>query len=77
MGMHDQVLGNRTRDPHRHRDQSRELSVQPGVFRAHPLPDLPHRSRLVRTGSMGPRAERPGTAWQRSLFGLIIHTGHR
>src|ERR1700674_480157 len=31
-----------------------------GVFRAHPLPDLPHRSRLVRTGGVGRRAERPG-----------------
>jgi hypothetical protein len=67
----------RTRDPHRHQDRSRELSAQPGVFRAHPLPDLPHGSRLVRTGSVGRRDERPGAASQRGLPGLIVHTGHR
>src|SRR3989442_7272078 len=66
---------NRTRDPHRHEDRSREFWAQPGVFRAHPLPDLPRQSRLVRTGSLGPRAERPGAAWQRGPLGLIIHTG--
>jgi hypothetical protein len=53
------------------------FGAQPGVFRAHPLPDLPRQSRLVRTGSLGPRAERPGAAWQGGLLGLIIHTCHR
>jgi hypothetical protein len=66
---------NRTRDPHRHQDRSREFWAQPGVFRAHPLPDLPRRSRLVRRGSLGPRAGRLGAASQRGLLGLI--TGHR
>src|SRR6266478_8488744 len=74
---HGQMPANRTRDPHRHQDRSRELSAQPGVFRAHPLPDLPHRAHLVRTGSLGRRAERLGAAWQRGLPGLIVHTGHR
>ena len=50
-------------------------SFGPGVFQAHPLPDLPRQSRLVRSGSLGPRAERPGAAWQRGLPGLIVHTG--
>ncbi|HMJ17359.1 MAG TPA: hypothetical protein VK478_03135, partial [Gemmatimonadaceae bacterium] len=39
---HGQMPANRTRDSHRHEDRSRELSAQHGVFRAHPLPDLPH-----------------------------------
>src|SRR6266403_5565817 len=50
---------NRTRDPHRHQDRSREHSAQPGVFRAHPLPNLPHRACLVRKGSLGRRAGTP------------------
>lgn len=50
---HGQMPANRTGDPYRHQDRSRELSAEPGVFRAHPLPDLPHRSQLVRTRSLG------------------------
>ena len=72
-----QMPANRTRDPHWHQDRSREFWAQPGVFQAHPLPDLPRQSHLVRTGSLGRRAERPGAAWQRGFLGLIIHTGHR
>src|SRR6266436_3478565 len=74
---HGQMPANRTRDPHRHQDRSRELSAQPGVFRTHPLHDLPYRSRLVRTGSLGRRAERLGALSQRGLPGLIADTGHR
>jgi hypothetical protein len=36
-------------------------------FWAHPLPDLPHRSRLVRARSVGPRARRERAASQRGL----------
>jgi hypothetical protein len=43
----------------------RESFRRSPVFFAHPLPDLPHRSRLVRTGSVGRRDERPGAASQR------------
>jgi len=68
---HGQMPANRTRDPYRHQDRSREFWAQPSVFRAHPLPDLSRESRLVRTGSLGPRAERRG-AWHRGLIGLII-----
>src|SRR6202158_2574182 len=74
---HGQMPANRTRDPHRHQSRSRELSSHPGVFRTHPFPDLPYRSRLVRTGSLGRRAERLGALSQRGLPGLIAHTGHR
>src|ERR1700730_10290493 len=72
-----QMPANRTRDPHWHQDRSREFWAQPGVFQAHPLPDLPRQSHVVRTGSLGRRAERRGAAWQRGFLGLIIHTGHR
>jgi hypothetical protein len=65
---HGQMPTIRTGDPHRHQDRSRELSAQHGVFRAHPLPDLPHRSRLVRAGSLGLRVERLGAASQCGLL---------
>ena len=41
-------------------------------FLAHPLPDLPRRSRLVRAGSLGRRAEHPGPAPRRP--GVSIDT---
>ena len=48
-----------------------------GVLLAHPLPDLPHRSCLVRAGSLGPRAERPDAASRRGLQRLIVDADHR
>ena len=49
------------------------FGAQRGVFRAHPLPALPRRSRLVRAGSLGRRAEHPGPA-QREFPGISVDT---
>src|SRR3954469_13403153 len=68
------MSADRTRDPHRHQDRSRELSAQPGFLRAHSLPDLPIQSRLVRTGGLGRRTRCLGAS-PRGIAGLIIHTG--
>ena len=54
---HDQMPRDRTRDPDRHESGSGELSMQPGVFRAHLLFDLPGQSRMVCQGGLGSRAE--------------------
>lgn len=43
-------------------ETDRESFARSAVFRAHPLPALPRRSRLVRAGSLGRRAEPPGPA---------------
>jgi hypothetical protein len=54
----------------------RESFGRSPVFFGHTRCPICHaKSRLVRTGSLGPRAERPGAAWQRGFLGLIIHTG--
>ena len=50
------------------------FSAQRGVFRTHPLPDLPRRSRLVRAGSLGPRAEHPDAAPQHGRPGISVDT---